>query len=110
MALADRANEYVESQAPWSLRKQPGNEGRVRAVCSVALSLFHQIAVYLAPVQPRLAAEARALLGQPPEVAWRDAAHPLAGAPVGTFRHLMARVDPERVKSMIEASASAPEA
>jgi len=110
MALADRANEYVEAQAPWSLRKQPGNEGRVRAVCSVALALFHQIAVYLAPVQPRLAAEARALLGLAPEMAWEDAARPVTGATVGTFRHLMARVDPERVKAMIEAGAAASDA
>ena len=33
MALADRANEYVEAQAPWSLKKQEGKEEEVRRVC-----------------------------------------------------------------------------
>ena len=63
MALADRANEYVEARAPWTLRKRGDAQEELRDVCTVALNLFHQIALYLAPILPRLASEGRALLG-----------------------------------------------
>ena len=110
MGLADRANEYVESRAPWTLRKQEGAEEELVAVCSIALNLFHQIVVYLAPILPRLAAEARDLLGQGPTPEWKDSKTPLTGVRVGKFRHLMARVDAEKVDAMIEAGAVGSEA
>jgi len=106
MALADRANEFVESRAPWTLRKRADAEEELVAVCSVALNLFHQIAVYLVPILPRLAAEARALLGQDDAPEWSDAARPLVGATVGRFQPLLTRVDPERVAALIAASAA----
>ena len=37
MALADKANEYIAQQAPWSLAKDPANHAQVHAVCSVGL-------------------------------------------------------------------------
>jgi methionyl-tRNA synthetase len=108
MGLADRANEYVEAKAPWTLRKQPGREGEVRDVCSVALNCFHQITTYLEPVLPGLGEQARALLSVEGPARFESAATPLTGRPVGPFRHMMQRVDPERVQAMIAASAFAP--
>jgi len=107
MALADRANEYVEAKAPWALRKQPGKQDEVRAVCSTALNLFFQITSYLQPILPRLAGQARELLGAAGEGAWDDVRTPLAGNALAEFRHLMQRVDPERVKAMVAESAEA---
>ncbi len=108
MALADRANEYVEGRAPWSLRKQEGREEELRAVCSVALNLFHQLTVYLQPILPRLSERARELLSSPGEARWEDAAVPLVGRPVAPFRHMMQRVDPEKIAAMLAESATAP--
>lgn len=105
MALADRANEYVEEKAPWALKKQEGRQEEVRQVCSVALACFHQITTYLAPILPRLSEQARTLLSQEGPARWEDAALRLEGAPVAPFKHLMQRVDPERVQAMIAAGA-----
>jgi len=105
MALADRANEYVEARAPWSLRKQPGKRDELLRVCSASLHVFHQLAVYLAPILPRIAAEARALLGADPALRFEDANARLVGNRVAPFRHLLQRVDPEKVKAVVEASA-----
>ena len=107
MALADRANEYVEARAPWTLRKRGDAEEQLRDVCTVALNLFHQIAVYLAPILPRLAADGRALFGLPAAPSWDEASRPLLATPVGKFSNLMTRIDPERVASVIAASAAA---
>ncbi len=107
MALADRANEYVEARAPWTLRKQEGSEEELRQVCSVALNLFHQLAVYLQPILPVLAEQARALLNVPGDGRWEDAGSPLVGNPVAPFRHMMQRVDPEKIAAM-QAESAAP--
>jgi methionyl-tRNA synthetase len=107
MALADRANEYVEAKAPWALRKQPDQQGEVRAVCSVALNLFRQITSYLQPILPRLAGQARELLGATGDGAWDDARTPLTASELAEFRHLMQRVDPGLVKAVVAESAEA---
>jgi methionyl-tRNA synthetase len=105
MALADRANEFVEARAPWALRKDPAKKDELLRVCSASLNLFHQLALYLAPVLPRIADEARQLLGAPPAFTWQDATQPVVGSRVATFRHLMQRVDPKQVQAVVEAGA-----
>lgn len=104
MAAGDRANQYVEQQAPWKLAKDPTEADRLRDVCTVGLNLFRQLAVYLAPVLPRLARQTGELLGDP-IVSWDQSQEPLLGTPVGKFEHLMRRVDPRQVEAMVAASA-----
>lgn len=110
MALADRANEFVESKAPWALKKDESKQEELAQVCAVALNLFRQITLYLAPVVPRFAEESGRLLGLEGAGAWGDAANPVVGTTVGKFKHLMERVDPEKVEAMVEASREAAEA
>ena len=106
MALADRANEYVEARAPWALRKRGDAQDELRDVCTVALNLFHQIAVYLTPILPRLAADGRALFGLTSTPTWDEASRPLLGTPVGKFSNLMTRIDPENVAKVVAATAT----
>jgi len=101
--LADRANPYVESNAPWELRKDPDQADRLRDVCTVALNLFRTLALYLAPVLPDLAQKAGDLLGEE-LTSWEQTKTPLTGTPVARFQHMMQRVDPARVDAMLEAS------
>lgn len=107
MALADRANEFVESREPWKLKKDESKQDELREVCTIALNLFRQITIYLAPVLPRFAAESARLLGVESESTWSDAATPVEGNEVAKFKHLMERVDPEKVEAMVEASREA---
>jgi methionyl-tRNA synthetase len=109
MALADRANEYVEARAPWTLKKDPAKRDELVRVCSASLCVFHQLALYLAPILPRIADEARKLLGAPAAFTWQDATKPVVGTRVARFEHLLQRVDPVKVQMMVEASAT-PEA
>jgi methionyl-tRNA synthetase len=104
MALADRANEYVEQASPWALKKDPAKAAELERACTVSLNLFRQLCVYLAPVLPGLAAEAGRLLGAP-ITAWGDAQRPLAGNAIAPFQHLVARVDSAKLQAMIASSA-----
>ena len=107
MALADRANEFVESRAPWKLKKDPDKADELLEVCAIALNLFRQITVYLAPILPRFADESARLLSIEEATRWQDAATPLVGNRVVKFEHLMERVDPEKVTAMTEDSRAA---
>ena len=106
MAAADRANAYIESCRPWELAKHsdPKAQRSVQIACTTGLNLFRQLAVYLAPVLPRLAQQTGELFGDP-IVSWDQSQQPLLGKPVGKFTHMMQRVDPKNVAAMQAASA-----
>ncbi|MCB1231763.1 MAG: methionine--tRNA ligase [Verrucomicrobiae bacterium] len=101
--LADQANPFVESNAPWELRKEPEKAQQLQDVCTVALNLFRQLAIYLSPVLPDLAEKAGVLLNEP-LTHWDQAKTPLTGTPVAKFQHMLQRVDPKKVEAMIEES------
>lgn len=103
MSLADRANEYVDRMAPWTLKNNPEKSEDLRGICTVALNLFRQIVVYLTPVLPRLTEQCDALLAVRIS-SFADAQTPLVGSNVGSFEHMMARVDPKKVAAMIQES------
>lgn len=103
MEIADRANKFVEDRAPWSLKKDASKAGELQDVCSVAVNLFRQLAIYLAPVLPKLAEQAGRLFNSP-ITHWNDARTPLVGTPLNKFEHLMQRIDPKNVAALVEAS------
>ena len=107
MELADRANPFVENAQPWVLAKDLQQRGdELRDVCTIALNLFRQIAIYLAPVLPRLALQCGELLGEP-LVNWNQSQKPLLGTTVNKFEHMLGRVKKEEVEAMIEDSKEA---
>jgi methionyl-tRNA synthetase len=106
MALADRANPYVEENRPWELRKDAAKAGELQDVCTVALNLFRQLAIYLAPVLPRLAEQTGELLNDP-ITHWDQSKTPLTGTPVGKFQHMLRRVEEKDVTAMIEETKAA---
>jgi len=103
MLLADRANRYVEENAPWTLKKDPTKTQELQDACTVALNLFRQIVIYLTPVLPLLAEQTRRLLNCPIQH-WNEALTPQVGSPVAKFEHLMKRVELSQVQAMIEDS------
>lgn len=103
MALADKANKYVEDAQPWVLRKDPEKAAELRDVCTVSLNLFRQLVVYLSPVLPELAQQTVKLLNAPMN-SWDELQTPLTGTPVSEFRHLMKRIEDKQVQAMIEDS------
>jgi methionyl-tRNA synthetase len=103
MELADRANPYVDTKEPWKIAKDPARAAELQDVCTVALNLFRQIVVYLAPVLPKLAEQAGEFLNNP-ITQWDQSRQPLVGTPVAPFTHLMKRVERKDMDAMIEES------
>jgi len=102
VALADRANQYIDEKKPWVLAKQEGSAAEVHAVCSVGVNLFRALMTYLKPVLPAMAEKAEAFLAC--SLDWTELQQPLLNHSLGTFQTLLTRVDAKRVAAMVEAS------
>ncbi len=108
MQAADRANAYVDAEQPWKLAKAGAEAAeKLQQVASVALNLFRQITVYLAPVLPRLAEQAGDLVGGP-ICSWDESQQPLIGLPVSPFQPLMRRVEATQLEALLAAAAIQP--
>ncbi len=103
MALADRANQYIDEQKPWVLAKEAGQEQAVQDVCTLGLNLFRVLMVYLKPVLPAMAQQVESFLQIEP-MTWEQVQHPLTDHTIASFTPLMTRVEPSHIEAMIEAS------
>lgn len=103
MALADRANQYIDEQAPWVVAKQPGRELELQGICTMGLNLFRLLAGWLRPILPATAEASESFLRISP-LTWSDLRDPLLDQEIAPFRPLMTRVEPAQVQAMLEAS------
>ena len=102
MALADKANQFIDANAPWVTIKDETKQQFTHDVCSLGINLFRILLVYLKPVLPALTAEAEAFLND--TLSWDSAQHLLTNHEVSKFKALMQRVETSKVDAMIEDS------
>ncbi len=103
MALADRANLYIDRSKPWLAAKDPARAGEVQAVCTQGLNLFRVLMTFLKPVLPVTAGRAEAFL-QAPITHWNDIAAPLLGTTIAEYQPLATRVDAAMLGKLVETS------
>ncbi len=104
IALADRANQYIDDKKPWVMAKDEALEDEVQAVCSVGINLFRVLATYLKPVLPKMAEKSEAFLRC--SIDWTALDAPLIAHELAPFEPLLQRVDADVVTAMVEASKS----
>lgn len=103
MALADRANAWIDEVKPWVVAKEEGKDQELHDICSTGINLFRLLMIYLKPVLPAMAVKAEAFLQVAP-LTWADSQTLLMGHEVSKFKPLMTRVEADKVSAMIEAS------
>ena len=102
IALADRANQYIDDKKPWVLAKEEGREQDVQDACSVGINCFRVLMTYLKPVLPQIAQKSELFLGL--SLDWTALNAPLQGHVINDFSPLIQRVDPDAVNAMVEGS------
>lgn len=102
MALADKANQYIDAQAPWVTIKDESKQAFTHDVCSMGIHLFRILMIYLTPVLPKLSADAEAFLND--EFTWDAIQDVKLGHKINKFKAMIQRVDSEKVAAMVEAS------
>jgi methionyl-tRNA synthetase len=102
IALADRANQYIDDKKPWVMAKDDAQASAVQEVCSVGINLFRVLATYLKPVLPNMAQKSEAFLCT--SLDWTALETPLVQHQLAPFEPLLQRVDAEVVAAMVDAS------
>lgn len=103
MALADRANQYIDQRQPWVVAKAEGRDAELHAICTMGLALFRVLVVYLKPVLPVTCRAAEVFLNGG-ELDWAAATAPPLTGRINKFKPLMQRVEGAKINAMIEAS------
>jgi methionyl-tRNA synthetase len=101
MALADRANQYIDEQKPWVLAKNPKAAQEVVGICTLGINLFRSLIVFLKPVIPGVVERAEKLLGGE-ALTWSNIEQPLLGRRIARFEPLLQRVEEETTRKIIE--------
>ncbi|MEP1554852.1 methionine--tRNA ligase subunit beta, partial [Paraglaciecola sp.] len=102
MALADKANQFIDANAPWVTIKDESKQQFTHDVCSLGINLFRILVVYLKPVVPTLASQSEAFLND--TLSWESSQHVLTAHSINKFKALMQRVDMDKVNAMIDDS------
>ena len=103
MALADQANRYIDEKKPWLMIKNEEQVAEVQLVCTQGLNMFRSLMIYLAPVIPTVAQDARSFLNET-SWQWSSASTPLLAATLNKFKPLLTRVETEQVERIVEQS------
>lgn len=108
MTLADKANQFIDANAPWVTIKEEGKEQFTHDVCSLGINMFRILVTYLKPILPVLAQKAESFLND--ELNWQSSQEVLKDHAINKFKPMMQRVEMEKIDKMIEASKESLEA
>ena len=100
MALADRANQYIDEHKPWLMVKQENSQSELQAVCSQGLNLFRVLMGYLSPILPLMTKSVEKFLVSP--IVWQP--EPLLSHTIKPFKPLMIRINQKQIDAMLEDS------
>jgi methionyl-tRNA synthetase len=115
MELADRINAFWDSAKPWELSKNfasPINatdNDWLHQVVSTTIEWFRLTTLFLKPVLPGVALSAEKFLRLDHELSWSDVGNHLpAGHKIGSYSHLLTRIDPKQIDALFDVQQPAP--
>ncbi len=100
MEYADATNRYLEEEKPWKLSAANPQDIRVQQICTTGLNCFWILAIYLAPVIPKLSSKAKELL-KLNNLNWQSINTPITSHEIEDFSPLMQRVPAESIATLI---------
>ena len=108
MQYADAVNQYVDTNKPWEIAKDPEQGEKLQQVCSTAIGAFADLVRLLQPVIPATTEQALAQLNLKSSQ-WADIGQTLpAGHQINPYKHLMKRVEPKQVEQLFESEPAQP--
>jgi methionyl-tRNA synthetase len=98
-SLADKANKFVEDNAPWVLVKTDAQAAR--GVLTAALEAGRILTIYLKAIVPQFARSVEQCLNIAP-LEWQHIEDSMPAHKINAFVHLATRVDDKAVQSLIQ--------
>ncbi len=112
MEWADKINAFWDHARPWELAKRfatpvnPGDNDYLHQVVSATIESFRITSLFLKPVLPGVAEEVEKFLRLERPLSWADVGNHLpAGHKVGSYAHLMTRIDPKQIDALFDVPA-----
>lgn len=103
MALADKANQYINDKQPWVIAKTDPQSQQLQEICSTGINAFRLLICYLKPVLPAMTEQAEQFLAIEP-LQWSDIDTLLLDHQINKFKPLMTRVETDKVQAMVDAT------
>ena len=103
MALADRANQYIDEQKPWVKIKEESQQQDVQDTCTQGINMFRVLVIYLKAILPDMAKHAEDFLNCG-ELSWTDVEKPLLNHEINKFKPLMQRIEKDAIDKIVDAS------
>jgi methionyl-tRNA synthetase len=104
MTLADHANAWIAEVAPWQQAKDETKREPLHQSTTLAINFFRNLMIYLSPVLPEMAQQARAFL-QEPDWTWESATQALEDHAIAPYAALFTRLDMKSVDAMMAENA-----
>ena len=102
MTLADIANQYIDSNKPWILNKDPGNKNKVHSIASTAINLFRILNLYLEPVIPETSEKIKKYLKCSDNVS--EVSNYMKDWEIDSFKPLITRIEDDEITTLMEVS------
>jgi methionyl-tRNA synthetase len=103
MALADKANQYINDKQPWVIAKSDRQSLELQQICSTGINAFRLLIAYLKPVLPAMAEKVEEFLGID-ALCWTDIDTLLTDHSINKFQPLMTRVESDKIQAMVAAT------
>ena len=101
MALADKANQYVDKMKPWVLSKANPEDEEIQDICTTALILFRLLAIMLTPILPQLSKKIAELFNED-NFNWSSLNKDMTNLKINTFEPLLSRIDESKINNLIK--------
>ena len=102
MTLADIANQYIDSNKPWILNKDPVNKNKVHSIASTAINLFRILNLYLEPVIPETSEKIKKYLKCVDSIS--DVSNYMKDWEIDSFKPLITRIEDDEITTLMEVS------
>jgi methionyl-tRNA synthetase len=103
MGYADTINQYFDANKPWELAKDESKRKHLHEVVTRCLLGFYRLTILLKPVLPVLVKQAEGFM-QVGDLSWADLNR--TPSSIGSYAHLMTRVDAKMLDALFEAPAA----
>jgi methionyl-tRNA synthetase len=101
MALADKANQFIDKMKPWILNKEDPADKEIQYICSTALILFRILAIMLTPVVPELTMKIAKLFKEE-DFIWNSIGKNILNNKINTFSPLLKRIEESNINNLIK--------
>jgi methionyl-tRNA synthetase len=99
--IADEANKYFDEKTPWKLVKE--DKETTQKILTATLNIFRLMAIYLKPILPVYSEQVEKLFYEE-SYTWESLKTSLENKKVGSFSHLVKRLEISSLEKIIEAS------